>query len=48
MVASFDADQRNVVGEFLRSILNCPAMSNWHPYARHGLKVWCRLKLFAN
>jgi len=47
MVASFDADQRNVVGEFLAGLNSeLPAMSNWHPYARHGLKVWCPPEAF--
>jgi hypothetical protein len=41
MVATFDAAQRNVVGELLRSILDCDAMPYWHPYAEYGLKWWC-------
>ena len=40
-VALFNAPQRTVVGEFLRSILNERAMRNLHRYAEHGLKFWC-------
>ena len=40
-VSLFDADQRSLVGDFLRSILENDALPYWHGCARHGLKWWC-------
>jgi hypothetical protein len=40
-VKLFDAAQRRVVGDFLRSIVECNALRYCHAYAEHGLKWWC-------
>ena len=40
MVSTFDVAQRSVVGDFLRSVLDCDAMPYWHQFAKHGLKWW--------
>ena len=40
VVAIFDASQRVMVEEFLRSIVDNATLPYWHPYARHGLKWW--------
>jgi hypothetical protein len=37
-VSLFDATQRIVVGDFLRSILESDTVPYWHPYAEQGLK----------
>jgi len=40
IVATFDAIQRIVVRDFLRSIADSAELSRWHPYANKGLKWW--------
>jgi hypothetical protein len=40
LAAIFDPTQRDVVGDFLRSILDSAALTYWHPHAEHGLKWW--------
>lgn len=40
IVAHFNAPQRNVVGEFLRSVLDCSAIGYYHPFAEQGLRYW--------
>ncbi len=42
MIAAFDATQRDVVGDLLRSIVDCDAMPFWRPFAEHGLKWWAK------
>jgi hypothetical protein len=42
MVAAFDANQRNVVGNLQRSIVDCDTMPFWRPFADHGLKWWAK------
>jgi hypothetical protein len=39
-VAIFDATQRTVVEDFLRSIVDIAALRSWHPDATRGLKWW--------
>jgi len=39
-LAAFNAAQRTVIGDLLRSILDCEAMEFWHPFAEQGLKSW--------
>jgi hypothetical protein len=39
-VALFDTAQKNLIGDFLRSILDRSALHYWHPYAEHGLRWW--------
>jgi hypothetical protein len=40
MVTQFDVAQRNVIGDLLRSILDCDRMRYWSPFAEYGLKWW--------
>ena len=40
LVSLFDAAQRGLVVEFLRSIAENDALHSWHPHAEHGLKWW--------
>jgi hypothetical protein len=35
-----DSVQRSLIEDFLRSIVNCNGLQNWHPYAKEGLKRW--------
>lgn len=39
-VGLFDADQRTLVGDFLRTILDNPELRGCHQYALQGLKWW--------
>ena len=39
-VGLFDADQRTLVGDFLRTILDNPELRGCHQYALHGLEWW--------
>ena len=41
-VSRFDPAQRDLVGDFLRSIVEEEALHYWHPYAEHGLKWWLK------
>lgn len=39
-ISFFDAAQRHLVGDFLRTIVEQRALPYWHPYAEHGVKRW--------
>jgi hypothetical protein len=40
-VSLFDASQRSLVGDFLRSIVEKETLQHWHAYPEYGLKRWC-------
>jgi len=40
LVSLFDADQRAIIREFLRSIAENVALRSWRSCAEHGLKWW--------
>jgi hypothetical protein len=41
LVALFDTAQKNLIGDFLRSIVERDALHCCHPYAEQGLRWWC-------
>ena len=40
LVGVFDTAQKDVVGDFLRSIMEREELRYWHPYVEQGLKWW--------
>jgi hypothetical protein len=42
MADLFNSDQRDVVGTYLRAVLQVDEPRYWHSYAKHGLRWWRR------